>query len=58
MSFNSPRCSRLSENVPGAIKKTEAIEFLNGPNFISAESKPAELEFTSKTKRGLPPFFL
>jgi hypothetical protein len=28
-------------------KLTEAIEFLNGPNFIPAESKPAELEFTS-----------
>lgn len=27
---------------------TEAIEFLNGPNFLPAESKPAELEFTSK----------
>jgi hypothetical protein len=26
----------------------EAVEFLNGPNFIPAESKPAELEFTSK----------
>ncbi len=28
-------------------KLTEAIEYLNGPNFIPAESKPAELEFTS-----------
>jgi dienelactone hydrolase len=28
-------------------KLAEAIEFLNGPNFIPAESKPAELEFTS-----------
>jgi acetyl esterase/lipase len=28
-------------------KLTEAIEFLNGPNFIPAESNPAELEFTS-----------
>jgi acetyl esterase/lipase len=28
-------------------KLTEAIEFLNGPNFIPADSKPAELEFTS-----------
>ena len=28
-------------------KLTEAIEFLNGPNFIPAESKPAELEFKS-----------
>ena len=25
----------------------EAVEFLNGPDFIPAESKPAELEFTS-----------
>ena len=31
----------------GDSKLTEAIEFLNGPNFIPAESKPAELEFTS-----------
>jgi pimeloyl-ACP methyl ester carboxylesterase len=29
-------------------KLAEAIEFLNGPNFIPAESRPAELEFTSK----------
>lgn len=29
-------------------KLAEAIEFLNGPNFIPGESKPAELEFTSK----------
>ena len=28
-------------------KLTEAIEYLNGPNFIPADSKPAELEFTS-----------
>src|SRR5271165_6729968 len=28
-------------------KLAEAIEFLNGPNFIPAESKPAELKFTS-----------
>jgi len=28
-------------------KLTEAIEFLNEPNFIPADSKPAELEFTS-----------
>jgi dienelactone hydrolase len=28
-------------------KLTEAIEFLNGPNFIPTESKPAEPEFTS-----------
>jgi pimeloyl-ACP methyl ester carboxylesterase len=27
---------------------TKAIEFLNGPDFIPAESKPAELEFKSK----------
>src|SRR6266496_5555994 len=32
----------------GDSKLTEAVEFLNGPNFIPAESKPAELEFTSK----------
>ena len=32
----------------GNSKLTEAIEFLNGPNFIPAESKPAELEFKSK----------
>ncbi len=31
----------------GDSKLTEAIEFLNGPNFIPAESNPAELEFTS-----------
>jgi len=29
-------------------KLAEAVEFLNGPNFIPAESIPAELEFTSK----------
>ena len=32
----------------GDSKLTEAVEFLNGPNFIPAESRPAELEFTSK----------
>jgi dienelactone hydrolase len=31
----------------GNSKLTEAIEFLNGPKFIPAESKPAELEFKS-----------
>ena len=31
----------------GNSKITKAIEFLNGPNFISAESKSAELEFIS-----------
>jgi pimeloyl-ACP methyl ester carboxylesterase len=31
----------------GDSKLTEAVEFLNGPNFIPAESKSAELEFTS-----------
>jgi len=31
----------------GDSKLTEAIEFLNGANFIPAESKPAELEFAS-----------
>src|ERR1700677_3843507 len=29
-------------------KLTEAVEFLSGPNFIPAESSPAELEFKSK----------
>ena len=32
----------------GNTKLAEAVEFLNGPNFIPTESKPAELEFTSK----------
>jgi len=32
----------------GNSKLTEAIEFLNGPNFIPAESKPAQLGFKSK----------
>ena len=32
----------------GDSKLTEAVEFLNGPDFIPAESKPAELEFTSE----------
>jgi len=32
----------------GDSKLTEAIEFLNGPNFIPAESNPAGLEFKSK----------
>lgn len=32
----------------GDSKLTEAIEFLNGPNFIPAESNPADLEFKSK----------
>ena len=31
----------------GDSKLTEAVEFLNGPDFIPAESKPAELEFKS-----------
>lgn len=31
----------------GDSKLAEAIEFLNGPNFLPAESKSAELEFTS-----------
>jgi pimeloyl-ACP methyl ester carboxylesterase len=31
----------------GNSRLTEAVEFLNGPNFIPAGSKPAELEFTS-----------
>jgi hypothetical protein len=29
----------------GDSKLTEAVEFLNGPNFIPAESNPADLEF-------------
>lgn len=29
-------------------KLAEGLEFLNGPNFIPAESKPAKLQFTSK----------
>jgi dienelactone hydrolase len=32
----------------GDSKLTEAIEFLNGPNFIPAENNPAELEFKSR----------
>ena len=31
----------------GDSKLTEAVGFLNGPNFIPAESNPADLEFTS-----------
>jgi pimeloyl-ACP methyl ester carboxylesterase len=31
----------------GNTKLAEAVEFLNGPDFIPAESKPAKLEFTS-----------
>ncbi|MGC9942737.1 MAG: alpha/beta hydrolase family protein [Verrucomicrobiota bacterium] len=31
----------------GNTKLTEAVEFLNGPDFIPVESKPAKLEFTS-----------
>src|SRR6516164_6616057 len=31
----------------GDSQLTEAVEFLNGPDFIPAESKPAELEFKS-----------
>ena len=41
--LKSARTSKLADS-----NLTEAIEFLNGPNFIPAESKPAELEFTSK----------
>jgi len=32
----------------GDSKLTEAIEFVNGPNFVPAESKPAELGFKSE----------
>ena len=38
----------------GDSKLTEAVEFLNGPNFIPAESKPAELEFTSNIHLTFP----
>ena len=38
----------------GNSKLTEAVEFLNGPDFIPAESKPAELEFTSNTRFTFP----
>jgi hypothetical protein len=31
-------------NVPNA-KLAEALEFLNGPDFIPSESKPAKIEF-------------
>ncbi len=34
--------------VRGDSKLTEAIEFLNGPDFIPAENGPAGLDFTSK----------
>jgi len=30
------------------LKLEQVIQFLNGPDFIPAESKPTELEFTSK----------
>ena len=36
------------ERARGNSKLAEAIEFLNGPNFIPAESQRAELEFISK----------
>ena len=39
--FSARKCDK------GNSKLAEAIEFLNGPNFIPAESKPAGLEFTS-----------
>ncbi len=38
----------------GDSKLTEAIEFLNGPNFIPAESNPAELEFKSEIHFAFP----
>jgi pimeloyl-ACP methyl ester carboxylesterase len=41
VSISARKCDK------GNSKLAEAIEFLNGPNFIPAESKPAELEFTS-----------
>jgi len=39
--ISARRCDRSN------FKLAEAVEFLNGPDFIPAESKPAELEFTS-----------
>ena len=39
--FSARKCDK------GYAKLAEAIEFLNGPNFIPTESKPADLEFTS-----------
>ena len=38
----------------GDSKLTEAVEFLNGPNFIPAESDPANLEFKSKIRFSFP----
>jgi dienelactone hydrolase len=38
----------------GDSKLTEAVGFLNGPNFIPAESRPAEVEFTSKIHFAFP----
>ena len=39
--ISARRCDRTNS------KLAEAVEFLNGPDFILAESKPAQLEFTS-----------
>ena len=38
----------------GDSQLTEAVEFLNGTNFIPAESKPAELGFKSETHFTFP----
>lgn len=38
----------------GNSRLAEAVEFLNGPDFIPAESKPAELEFTSNSHFQFP----
>ncbi len=38
----------------GDSKLAEAVEFLNWPNFIPAETKPAELEFTSNSHFKFP----
>lgn len=38
----------------GESKLTEALEFLNGPNFLPAESRLAELDFTSKVHFTFP----
>jgi len=37
----------IRKSARGSSKFTEAVECLNGPNFIPAESKPSELEFKS-----------
>jgi dienelactone hydrolase len=46
--FSARKCDQ------GNTRLAEAVEFLNGPDFIPAESKPAELEFTSNTRFKFP----